>query len=382
LQIVLPNHRLEYYADSGDLLEELQREFPDDVQGVRGLWSEIAKDEEVIRPRMQQAHRMNPQNLPERVSGIREWMRYSTVVRRLQRQRVEDVFGRYRLGPEIKRGMEMLLLIFIGKSMEEATGLDLIQVLGLMQREILMVSGGIPRLCDLLIKIIQENHGEVVYRQPVTEILHRHRHLEGIRTQEGRTVHGATIIVNLPRTVDAHISSPGTTYTLYFGIEDRVLPAPMKDHLLFLNSYDAPTIGDNFLYLQVSNIQDGWAAPKGRRALQVIGYLPKSNLPRPQLLASLIPPVTAHLNSLMPFSDEALTRLGDDLDETEAATRIPPNLSEQIGTTRMVYRDGASYGLTPFKKIYWLPDLGHRPVASVESARSAVEMANLVAKIS
>jgi phytoene dehydrogenase-like protein len=379
LQIVLPDHRLNYYTDPAELLEELQREFPDGVQEVRGLWSEMEQYEQVIRPRMHQAQRTNPHTLPDRVQGIREWIRYSSAVRRLRRQRAEDFLNRHGLDPEIRRGLEMLLLVFTGKTMDEATGLDLTQLLSLIQREMLTVSGGIPRLCDLLVKVIQENHGEVVYRQPAAEIVVRHRHTEGVRTADGRTVHGTSVIVNLPwqPAVD---TVPRKPFTLYYGIAENAVPSPMKDHLLLLMSYQRPPVADNFLYLQLNAAQDTWAAPKGRRALQVIGILPESELPSQQLLPPLVQPVTAHLNWLMPFSDGVLTLLGDDLGETEAATRIPLRLAEQVGTIRTVARDGASYSLTSLKNLYLLPDMGRRPVASLQSARSAVELAGLVAK--
>jgi hypothetical protein len=82
----------------------------------------------------------------------------------------------------------------------------------------------------------------------------------------------------------------------------------------------------------------------------------------------------------MPFSDGLLTFLGNDLGETEAATRIPIKLAEQIRTTRRVSRDGGDYDMTSLKNLYLIPDLGRRPVAALESARSAVELANRVAK--
>jgi hypothetical protein len=197
---------------------------------------------------------------------------------------------------------------------------------------------------------------------------------------DGQTVHGTSIIVNLPWQPAVDPATPRKPFTLYFGIAENARPAPMKDHLLLLNSYRRPPNGDNFLYLQLNTAQDTWAAPKGRRALQVYGILPESELPRQELLPSLVQPVTEHLNRLMPFSDGVLTLLGDDLGETEAATRIPLRLAEQVRTIRTVVRDGASYSLTSLKNLYLLPDLGRRPVASLESARSAVELANLVVR--
>ncbi len=380
LQIVLPDHRLDYFTEPGELLEELKREFPDQVHELKAFWSEMEQWEQIIRPRMHQAQRVNPRTARDWIQELRERMRYSSAVRTQRRQRAATFLTRHGLSPEIRRGLELLLLIFVGKTMDEATGLDLTHLLGLIQREMLTISGGIPRLSELLIKVIQEHHGDVVYRQPAAEIILRHRTPDGVRTVDGETVHGTSVIVNLPWQSSPDRSPLRNEFALYFGIAEKVLPAPMKDHLLFLQSYGRPPLADNYLYLQVNSAQDPWAAPKGRRALQVIGYLPESDMPRREVLQSLVRPVTAHLTWLMPFSEGVLTFLGDDLGETEAATRIPLKLAEQVRTTRTVTRDGACYNLTSLKNLYLLPDLGRRPVASLESARSAVELANLVAK--
>jgi prolycopene isomerase len=380
LQIVLPDHRLDYFTEPGELLEELKREFPDQVQELKAFWSEMEQWEQIIRPRMHQAQRVNPRTVQDWIQGLRDRIRYSSAVRTQRRQRAETFLTRHRLSPEIQHGLELLLLIFIGKTIDEATGLDLTHLLGLIQREMITISGGIPRLSELLVKVIQEHHGEVVYRQQAAEIILQHRTPDGIRTVDGETVHGTSVILNLPWQSAAERSPLRKEFTLYFGVAEKVLPSPMKDHLLFLQSYGRPPLADNFLYLQVNSVQDSWAAPKGQRALQVIGYLPETDRPRRDVLQSLVQPVTDHLTWLMPFSEGVLTFLGDDLGETEAATRIPLKLAEQVRTTRTVTRDGAYYHLTSLKNLYLLPDMGRRPVASLESARSAVELANLVAK--
>ncbi|MBI3597083.1 MAG: NAD(P)/FAD-dependent oxidoreductase [Nitrospirae bacterium] len=380
LQIVLPDHRLDCYTEPGELAEELRREFPDQVQELKSLWSEMDRCEEIIRPRMHQAQRTNPSTAREWIKEFQERMRYSSAVRTLRRQRADDFLRPHRLEPEIQRGLELLLLIFNGRTMEEASGLDLIHLLGLLQREMITVSGGIPRLSELLVKVIQEHHGDVVYRQQAAEIILRHRSPDGIRTVDGETVHGTSVILNLPWPSVSVPSAFQREFTLYFGVAGKAVPLPMKEHLLFLHSYQQPSLPDNFLYLQMNSAQEEGAAPKGQRALQVIGYLPETDRPRREVLQTLVQSVTAHLTWLMPFSNGVLTFLGDDLGETEAATRIPIKLAEQVRTTRRVSRDGGSYDLTSLKNLYLIPDLGRRPVAALESARSAVELANLVAK--
>ena len=380
LQIILPDHRLDYFTEPGELMEELKREFPDQVQELRSFWDEMERWEQIIRPRMHQAQRTKPASMQGWIHEFRERMRYLSAVRTQRKRPALEFVRQHRLDPQIQRGLELLLLIFIGKAMDEATGLDLVHLLGLIQREMITLGGGIPRLAALLVKVIRENQGEVVYGQPAGELIIQHRSTDGVRTIDGEAIHGTSTILNLPWHSAAGGPSGRKEFTLYFGIADNVLPPPMKSHLLFLQSYERPSIDDNFLYVRLNSSADEGAAPKGQRALQVIGYLAETDLPRREVLQGLVKSVTAHLTWLIPFSDGALTYLGDDLGETEATTRIPLKLAEQLQRTRRVMRDGACYYTTSLKNLYLLPDLGRRPVAALESARSAIELADQVAK--
>jgi phytoene dehydrogenase-like protein len=380
LQIVLPDHRIDCYTEPGEMAGELRREFPDQGQELKSLWSEMERCEEIIRPRMHQAQRTNPSMGRDWINEFRERMRYTSTVRTLRRQRADDFLRPHRLAPEIRRGLELLLLIFNGRTVEEASGLDLVHLLGLLQRDMITISGGIPRLAEQLVKVIQEHHGDVVYRKQAAEIVLRHRAPDGIRTVDGQTVQGSCVILNLPWPSASDPSAFQREFKLYFGLAGKAVPLPMKEHLLFLRSYQRPSLSDNFLYLQLNSPQEDWAAPKGQRALQVVGYLPETDRPRQEVLQTLVSAVTAHLTWLMPFSEGVLSFLGDDLGETEAVTRIPLKLAEQIRTPRKVLRDGACYYLTSLKNFYLIPDLGRRPVAALESARSVVELANRVEK--
>lgn len=380
LQIVLPNHRLDYFAEIGDLLEELKREFPDEIQEIKAFWSEMGRWEELIRPRMQQAHRGRPNTIPEWINELRKRMRYYSAIRTLRRHRGDEFLQRHRLGRDVERGLELFLLIFNGKTLLEANGLDLVHLLGLIQREIITISGGIPQVVTLLVKVIQENQGEVIYGHPVAELIVKHRSVDGVRAADGECIHGSAIVLNLPWHLADHGLSGRKEFTLYFGVDQNVLPTPMKSHLLFLRSYERPPLGDNFLYLRLNTAQEEWAAPPNRRALQVTGYLPESDVPRREIVKSLVHSVSSHLSWLMPFSSRVLTFIGDDLGETEASARIPLALAEQVQTAKAVNRDGACFYLTSLKNLYLLPDLGRRPVATLESGRSALELADLVEK--
>ncbi|HEY4485894.1 MAG TPA: NAD(P)-binding protein [Nitrospiria bacterium] len=378
LQIILPDHRLDYFTDTSELLNELKREFPDQIQELRSFWMEMESLEAVIRPRMHQAQRARPATVRDWMTEIRGRFRYWSTVRTQQGSLAKEFLSRHRIDPKIQRGLELLLLIFIGKNMDEATALDLVHLLGLVQREMIAISGGIPTLAGMLEKVILDNQGEVIYGRPAAELLLRKRRLDGVRLEDGEAIHASSILLNLPWHPDEERNSERREFSLYYGIAENMLPTPMKNHVLFMPSYIEPSLNDNFLYLRLNSPGDAWAAPQGRRSLQVTGFLPESDRPRREATQALIKSVTEHLLWLIPFADGALTYLGDDLGETETAARIPLKLAEQVQITRRVDRDGARYYRSSLKNLYLMPDLGRRPVASQESPRTALELADLL----
>ena len=381
LQIILPGHRLDFFTDQPAWHEELKREFPDQVRELKAFWAEMERWEEIIRPRMHQAYKAKLGTIRDILKEFRRWMRYSSAVRKLKKWNGDTFIRKHKLSPEIRRGLELLLLSFLGKTMAESTGLELVHLLGLVQREMITVRGGIPRLSELLVGMIEENKGEVVLGRPIAELIVRRRTPDGVRMVDGEAIHGDSIILNFPWHSASEAPSARQEFSLYFAVSEKVIPEPMKDHLFLLRSFQKESVSDNYLYIQMNSAEINRETQEGFRPLRVTGYLPETDRPRRDVLKWLVQDVTAHLLWLIPFSDGVLTFLGDDLGDMESTTRIPLKLAEQAQVSKQVTRNGACYYLTRLKNLYLLPDLGRHPAATLESPRSVLEVVGHILKM-
>lgn len=378
-QLVLPDHRLDFFNNSALLLEELSREFPDRVQEIKGLWKESEEPDRTLYTRHILTRPPRPATFKDWSQEFKERWRYSSAVRSQKNNPAEKVLGQHGVGAEMTRALETLCLFFFGKNISEASGLELTRLIGMIQREIVTIKGGIPALAPLLADSIGESRGKVLLKRSVAELVFRGRSLDGIRTGDGEVFHGNNVVVNRPWQLGGE-DSGRHVFSMYFGISGDVLPVPMKSHLFLMRTYGKKTSGQNMLYLRLNPGLPGPAVPKEKKGLQVTGFLEGEEGPRDSIRAGLIKSVKENLEWLIPFSNGHIELLGEDLGQTEADTRISLKLAEQLRPTRAVSREGGRYFQTTRKRLYLLPDHGRLPVATLDPGRSAVEMANRILK--
>lgn len=408
-QTVLPQHRINFYVDPNELLGELSREFPDHIQGFRALSLEIGRWDEILRPAYHLVKRRSLRGFGEWVDHFRERVRLKAAVRIPRRKKALAFLEPFGLDSEFCRGLELALLLFMGRTLKEATGLDLLLLLGLLRREVVAISGGIPRLAELLVKVIQDHQGEVIFSQPLEALIIEGRRLTAIRTKEGEVSVAGSVIANIPFLRLPQAGSERRFLSLYFAIAADALPSAMSEHLLMTRSLPEPPFADNFLFLILSGLKDSEAAPrgqpltrcsdqkqtpglswavpspqdlpvagqrvKGQRALQVITSLSESREPTPAELERLRDSILAQLIDLMPFSRPSLTFLGYDLWTAGEDNRLSAVGASLLSRAKDRSRNGATYYTMPIRNLFLLPDQGHRPAWDLGQARSALELA-------
>lgn len=374
-QTVLPRHRINFYVDPNELLNELGREFPDHIQGFRAFSLEIDRWDEILRPSYHLVKRRGHRGFGEWVDHFYESMRLKAAVRVPRRKKAPAFLEPFGLDSEFCQGLELALLLFMGRTLNEATGLDLLLLLGLLRREVVAISGGIPRLAELLVQVIQDHRGEVIFSQPLEALIIEGRRLTAIRTKEGEIPVSGKVIANIP-----FLRLPQAEYerrflSLYFAIAADALPSAMSEHLLMTRSLPEPPFADNFLFLILSGLKDSEAAPRGQRALQVITSLSESREPTPAELERLRDSILAQLIDLMPFSRPSLAFLGYDLWTAREDNRLSAVGASLLSRAKDRSRNGATYYTLPIRNLFLLPDQGHRPALDLGQARSALELA-------
>ncbi|MBE0699864.1 MAG: FAD-dependent oxidoreductase, partial [Anaerolineaceae bacterium] len=154
--------------------------------------------------------------------------------------------------------------------------------LDLPRRGVNSVRGGIGMLAQTLVNWIRENGGEIIYRQPVNQILVRNRRVVGVRTAKGLELSCDFLVANLTPWALADLLAENAppslknevkrrlptwgAFTLYLGLENNYIPGGTADHHQVICDPNQPLGEGNSVFISLSDASDPTRAPKGMRA--------------------------------------------------------------------------------------------------------------------
>jgi hypothetical protein len=296
--VALPDHRITIFADQGETLEELRREFPKEINALikfhRDLHSLAAK------------------------SGKNRFWSYVTT-----RRSAAGFIRGYRFSRELTLFFDIQSLYFFRRPVAE---LSLVDLITLCDTPPLYLEGGFKKLADQLYSTILQQGGEILYNQTDTELATRGGHIVGIKTKQ-EVIEADTILLNLSRRYDSS--------TIFMGLRETVMPVGMCPEVLYLPDYQSPR---DFYTLSLGAKDDVARAPKGMRALSVSFRSGQSGAVDKMAFIE-------RLNRLIPFLDEYLVfsdehRTGDEgIDVPEGVTFKPLRSGEG---TSLLYRGSRS----------------------------------------
>lgn len=184
--------------------------------------------------------------------------------------------------PEFRTFLDAQLLISAQTTADKANALYGSAALDLPRRGVNHVRGGIGNLAKTLADWIQENGGQVLYRQEVTKIVMENGRAAAVRSNKGLTVEADWLLANLTPwglvgLLDSDTANgwrqkietiPATwgAFTLYLGLDKVQLPAGLPDHHQVVVD---PTklLGEaNSVFISLSELDDDPRAPEGMRA--------------------------------------------------------------------------------------------------------------------
>jgi NAD(P)-binding Rossmann-like domain len=258
-QVALPDHRITIYADQGETLEELRREFPGEISLLMTFYQDL--------------HRLAGKVLTNRLSAF------------LTKHRSAAWFiGRYHFSKELMAFFDIQSLYFFQRGI---TDLSLVNLIALCDTPPLYLEGGFKKYADQLSNSILHHGGEIAYKQAVSDFALRGDRIIGLSTKQG-VIEADTILLNqVPKDDSASI---------YLGIRDTVLPVGMCPEVLFLPDYTRPR---DFIALSCSAKDDAACAPQGMRVLRM-SYRAEQNS------AVDVQTLIDHGNRLIPFLNEYL----------------------------------------------------------------------------
>jgi phytoene dehydrogenase-like protein len=281
-QVALPDHRITIFADQGETLEELRREFPKEIKKLIQFYRDL--------------HRLSGKAIKSRLRA------YVT-----RHRSAAGFIRRYRFSRELTAFFDIQSLSFFQRPVE---GLSLADLITLCDTPPLHLEGGFKKLADQLYSTILQQGGEILYNQTVAEFASKDNHIVGIKTTK-EIREADTILLNLSPRYDSS--------TIFLAVRDEVIPVGMCPQVLYLPDYRSPR---DFFTLSLGAKDDVANAPKGMRALSVSFRSDEGSAVDSQVLID-------RLNGLIPFLDDFLVfshehRAGDEGIDLPAGVSFNP----------------------------------------------------------
>jgi len=252
-QVALPDRRITIFAEQGETLDELRREFPREISSIEKFYRDL--------------HAIALRNARNRLSAYVSNHRTGFI-------------KKYGFSRELTAFLDLQSLWFFQKPAAE---LSLSSLITLCDTPPTHLHGGFKKFADQMYGIILQQGGEVRYGEQTEGFELREGHVIGVRTGQSGLIEAGTILMN---TVP-----PQQRLRLFIGLRDEVVPVGMCQEVLFLPDYITPR---DFAALSLSARDDINSAPEGMRALTVSFHSEKT--PQDDTAASL-----KSIGRLIPF---------------------------------------------------------------------------------
>ena len=181
--------------------------------------------------------------------------------------------------------LDLQLLISAQTGARQANALYGSAALDLPRRGVNHVQMGIGALAHTLVRWIQANGGEVLYRQAVSAISIRDGKAAGVKTSRGLEMSCDQVVANLtpwslveilgdfaPASLQSDVARRPVTwgaFTLYLGLDARSLPGDLSSHHQVIVDPTRPLGEGNTIFLSLSDPDDPGRAPPGLRAATI-----------------------------------------------------------------------------------------------------------------
>lgn len=319
-QVALPGRRITVFAEQNETLEELRREFPDEIDGIASFSRDLKKAAE--------------KSAKSRLSAYLA-----------QRRSAAGFFRKYRFSAELTAFFNAQSAYFFGRPV---SAISLASLLQLCASAPFLVTGGFGKIADQMLSELLKNGGEIRYQTPLSEIAIKQGTTAGLSTPSG-FLDADAILFNTEK------DKRGPVF--FIGIREEAVPVGMAQNVLCLPDYSLP---ERVFALSLSAKGDESAAPRGMRTLTASACFLSGAAERDEL--------TRVIGRLMPFLDQHLLFR----EEQSAAPRshvFPQGMSFKpirTGDSRAILSKAS------VKDVYLIPDGSGTPAQAIAAARSLI----------
>jgi hypothetical protein len=320
-QVALPDRRITVYAEHGETLEELKREFPNEIDTIARFYRDLKKKS------IQNIKNRFFANLSSRISA--GWF-----------------IRRYSFSREIIAFLDIQSRYFFRQTIDD---ISLTSLITLCDTAPLMVHGGFKKIVQQMVDVLLKNSGEILYHVPPTEITFSNNQVAGFTTPEG-FVESAFVLLNTEQQRREQV--------LFMGIRNEVVPIAMLANVIGLTDYSFP---ERFFALTLGDPDDETVAPKGMRTLTASF--------QPWFATKSQDELIGEIGGLIPFLNEFL--VFSELYKPESwSYTAPKDLSFKPVRTR---NSQTLLSRSSKRAVYMLPDGTGTPAQSIAAAQAFVE---------
>ncbi|HVO67094.1 MAG TPA: FAD-dependent oxidoreductase [Syntrophales bacterium] len=324
LQIIMPDHRLDFFYNQEDLFREMEREFVGHAGNIRKLYMSILKISEFIGQQTIENPRIFPKSYKEMAMLLRnvpalmlEWLSLS------------KAFKRVKTNSSLKRVIEAestLLSNFHIDSNIGTTPVPSAYTLSLPLRGIYYSMGGNEFLLRSVKSRFDDSGGQIIKNCSVIRINAGRKTDVDVQLTEDTLskIEGRYLIVStkweklkllllndrkyrrLERTLKS-VKSMYYPFTLHMGVTENCIPEKMAAYVAVFINHKSTIVNNNFVFIETSAAGDTKRAPHGKRALTATIYLKESPLVlNDEELRGISKTVLQSLGTFLPFLQENL----------------------------------------------------------------------------
>lgn len=312
-QVALPDRRLTVYPEKNETLDELRREFPQEIDGIAKFYLAVEK--------------IAARSSKNRIFSFLAQHRHSG-----------KLLQRYRFSRELLSFYDIQSRYFFGQPVHD---LPISKLISLITVSPLYEPRGFKKIADLLLDVILIHDGIVRFSEPIPDLVEQRGNKVGLVATGGLTESGAVLLNTRGQLKDGYH---------FIGIMDQGVPVGMRHGTICLSDYARP---EELFSLTLSRHGDESAAPCGKRALTAWFPFRASERDRPGAL-------TGPIQGIIPFLDHFTDALQVERpDDMQYAT--PSIMSDREGTLTRLERGAA-------KNLFFIRDDGRYPVQAVAAA--------------
>ncbi|MBI5183342.1 MAG: NAD(P)/FAD-dependent oxidoreductase [Nitrospinae bacterium] len=400
-QTVLPNHRIDLFSDRNRFFEEIKREFPKDLMNLKDFYNEIDHIEEKLYEIGGTKHPFvyNGKN-GVKINQTKKILLNIYILLNKNRY-LEGYMRGWDERLELEKFIDLQTMYFGQRGAGDSTLPFLAIISGIPRRGIYYIKGGAHFIADELESSIRESKGELIYHARVEEILTRKKgDVCGVKVRHRDMpleIFSRTVISDIPifnllkrdisriryKRMMKYLQQGWVPFSILLGVDEKVIPEPMREHVLMMRDYNLPSYGDNLIFISVNPVWDKTRAPEGKRCITASIFLPSDIIQcnNKGVLREKGEEIILYLEDVIPFlSDyiECVIYL-DPLTYQRVTMREDGKMGMIKGGIDMYGFSGLS-NISPSRDLFLVGDTTYPGHSTAATVKSGIRTADLITK--